>query len=290
MWTAFDVFLSCSGVEETLAWELSERVSGSLNGMQQLVNGGSIRAFYIEADQECSAPAMRKLRDLICDADVGVHQRSPSMRLSCQCQRFNQLPHCCHMRCNWVQPEWVVQGMIWQLVFSCLIHVRFAALHAVDAVDGSGGARAAKCKCMPCRLDHVLQAVPAMAHHSHTFQPDAGAVLLDEHFLWATRPMCELRIMMAALTDPAEQPQPDSGRQPTPVVVPVVLMDDAAVAAAYERHWTPAAQQAARAEGLDPATLADLQRILTLNPIRQDQVTSALCPAWHAQHLRGPSS
>ena len=55
-------------------------------------------------------------------------------------------------------------------------------------------------------------------------------------------------------------------------VLPVWLMDFDAVISIYEQHWTPAATEAARSKGRQPATLADLQRLLGYQGIRQDQV------------------
>ena len=80
--------------------------------------------------------------------------------------------------------------------------------------------------------------------------------------------------MMAALQDHG-QSQPGTLGQAARTVVPVVLMDFDALAASYEQHWTPAVTAAARSEGLQPATLADLQRLLKFQGIRQDQVQMA---------------
>ena len=90
---------------------------------------------------------------------------------------------------------------------------------------------------------------------------DAGVVLLDENFLRAKWPMWELGVMMAALPD-HRQPQSDTAKQAARTVLPVVLMDLDAVAAIYNEHWTSAVTKTAHSEGLPPATLADLQRLL----------------------------
>ena len=104
-----------------------------------------------------------------------------------------------------------------------------------------------------------------------------GVVLLDEHFLRATWPMWELGTMIAALPDHASgQPQPDDAAGlGARVVLPVVLMDWKdfdAIKALYVEHWTPAVSEAARCKGLQPATLSDLQRLLSYQGIRQNQV------------------
>ncbi len=99
-------------------------------------------------------------------------------------------------------------------------------------------------------------------------------VLIDENFLRAKWPMWELGVMMSALPD-SGQPQADTVKQAVRAVLPVVLMDFKAVTATYEAHWTSAATEAARGEGLSPATLADLQRMLQYRGDRQDQVQFA---------------
>ena len=79
--------------------------------------------------------------------------------------------------------------------------------------------------------------------------------------------------MMAAL--PANepwQPQPDTTQQAARAVLPVLLMDFEALIATYQAHWTSATTEAARKEGLPPATLADLKRLLAYRGDRQDQV------------------
>ena len=101
-----------------------------------------------------------------------------------------------------------------------------------------------------------------------------GVVVLDEHFLRAKWPMWELGVMMAALSD-REQVQ-TSGQGPAArTVIPVVLMDFETVTATYEQHWTTAVTESARREGFEPAALADLQRLLNFQGIRQDQVRIA---------------
>ena len=98
--------------------------------------------------------------------------------------------------------------------------------------------------------------------------------MLDEHFLQAKWPMWELGIIMGALLDPG-QSQPSAAAlagPPARAVLPVVLMDFGAIVATYKKHWTPAVIQAASSEGATPATLADLQRLLTWQGIRQNQV------------------
>ena len=107
----------------------------------------------------------------------------------------------------------------------------------------------------------------------------ARVVLLDEEYLRSTRAMWELGVMMAA-TATSDQPQPRSSWQTARTVLPVVLMDLDAVTATYEEHWTPAAVEQAHREGLPPATLADVHRLLGHQGVRQDQVRaphSALC-------------
>jgi hypothetical protein len=99
-------------------------------------------------------------------------------------------------------------------------------------------------------------------------------VLLDEEFLRAKWPVWELGVMMAALPDYG-QPQPDSPGQARRTVLPVVLMDWEAVTATYVKHWEAEVTEAACSEGLPPATLADLKRLLEHEGIRQDQVQSA---------------
>ena len=80
--------------------------------------------------------------------------------------------------------------------------------------------------------------------------------------------------MMAALP---HQEKPKSGAPPQAArnVLPVVLMDFETVTAAYEQHWRPGVTEAACREGFPPATLADLQRLLKYQGIRQDQVGCA---------------
>ena len=102
-------------------------------------------------------------------------------------------------------------------------------------------------------------------------------VALDEHFLRAQWPMWELGVIMAALPDRV-QPQPDKAKQAARFVLPVILMDFEAVTATYEQHWTPAILQAAHSQGLPPATLADLERLLGYQGIRIDQVHSEALP------------
>ena len=77
-----------------------------------------------------------------------------------------------------------------------------------------------------------------------------GVVLLDEHFMRAKWPMWELGIMMAALPD-HWQAQPDTPAQAARAVLPVVLMDFAAVTARYEQHWQPAIAAAAAQKASD---------------------------------------
>jgi hypothetical protein len=98
-------------------------------------------------------------------------------------------------------------------------------------------------------------------------------VLIDENFLRAKWHMWELGVMMAALPD-HWQSQPDTARQAR-AVLPVVLMDSKAVTVTYTEHWTPAATGAALSEGLPPATLADLKRMLHYRGDRKNQVPSA---------------
>ena len=84
--------------------------------------------------------------------------------------------------------------------------------------------------------------------------------------------MWELGVMIAALPSRGQSQQGSAGQDSTRTVLPVFLMDLEAVTATYEQHWTPAAIEAARAEGLPPAALSDLQRLLGYQGIRQDQV------------------
>ena len=78
--------------------------------------------------------------------------------------------------------------------------------------------------------------------------------------------MWELGLMMAALPDYV-LPGPAAR-----AVLPVFLMDLGAVKAAYKEHWTPAAIELGTARGFPPASLEDLQRLLSYQGIRQDQV------------------
>ena len=98
-----------------------------------------------------------------------------------------------------------------------------------------------------------------------------GVVLLNEQFLRAEWPMWELGVMMAALPD-CRQRELDHSRQAARTVVPIILMDIKKVAAVYGEHWTPEVVEAARAEGLLPATLADVRSLLSYVGDRQDQV------------------
>ena len=68
------------------------------------------------------------------------------------------------------------------------------------------------------------------------------------------------------------QPQRGSSGPPAQIVLPVLLMDPQAVATAYQQLWTPAAVEWARREGLPPASLADVRRLLGHPGIRQYQV------------------
>ena len=130
--------------------------------------------------------------------------------------------------------------------------------------------------CISCHVCAVAEGQsspnPYQAFKIVTHGP--GVVVIDEDFLRANWPMWELGVMMAALPDDAH-PQRNSPGQAARGVVPVVLMDFVAVKATYECHWTPAVIEAARSEGLPPATLADLQRLLSNQGIRQDQVRFA---------------
>ncbi len=101
----------------------------------------------------------------------------------------------------------------------------------------------------------------------------AGVVLLDGSFLRSARAMWELGVMMDMAASPdGTQPLPDAPQTAPLTLVPVLLMDAAGVTAAYEQHWTAARTEAARLRGMPPATLADLQRLLTLPGLCQLQV------------------
>ena len=267
MWAAFDISLCGSGVESTPGQQLLERVSGALNGMAPLVNGGSVCAVCLDGDLECSAPVMGELRALICDADIGEHRRPCRGPLVCSsAARSNQC-----LIVSTCKGSGQLEGIV-QHIETAATSVATHTLPAIGLLDPG---RRSQCTCEPCQFSSVLRtASSAESMFNGPVFSAAGVVLLDEHFVRAKRPMCELRVMMGALTHPAGEPQPETtGCQPvTPVIVPVVLADDDALAAAYEQHWTPAAVEAARADGVEPATLADLQRLLTLDPIRQDQV------------------
>ena len=62
------------------------------------------------------------------------------------------------------------------------------------------------------------------------------------------------------------------------IVLPVILMDSQAVLATYTEYWTPAVREAARSQGLRPATLADLRRLLSFQGIRQNQMQFRKAP------------
>ena len=95
-------------------------------------------------------------------------------------------------------------------------------------------------------------------------------MLLDEQFLSSTQAMSELAVMMAGI--PRSDAQSGQPEQSARAVVPVVLMDLDAVKATYKQHWTPAARKRARSAGLLPATLSDLRRLLTFQPICMEWV------------------
>ena len=100
-----------------------------------------------------------------------------------------------------------------------------------------------------------------------------GVVVLDEHFLRSQRTMSELGVLMAALADGGQsQPAAGSQRSASSTILPVVLMEWETLTTIYKDHWKRPIADAARREGFPPATLADLQRLLTYQPIRQDQV------------------
>ena len=116
------------------------------------------------------------------------------------------------------------------------------------------------------------------------FMLPQGVVLLDEHFLRSEWPMWELGIMMAALRQSNGGPsasQPGSLQQASRTVLPVVLMEFATVKPAYTQHWQHATVEAAAGKGFQPATLADLQRLLEYGAIRQDQVRLPSLPCVH---------
>ena len=98
-----------------------------------------------------------------------------------------------------------------------------------------------------------------------------GVVLLNKEFLRKPWPMWELRVMMAALRDTGVQPQLDTSRQAARTVVPVILMDHAAIEAVYEQHWQPAMVAAARDKGLPPATLEDVRHLLSYRGIARNR-------------------
>ena len=92
----------------------------------------------------------------------------------------------------------------------------------------------------------------------------SDVVLLDEDLLRSARAMWELGAMMADSSANGQTQSESQRLQAALTVVPVLLMEPAAVAAIYEQHWTPALVEAARSKGLPPATLADLQHLLAL--------------------------
>ena len=97
--------------------------------------------------------------------------------------------------------------------------------------------------------------------------------LIDEHFLRSPWAMWELDVMLAAPSDPGHSP--DTAAR---AVLPVLLMDVEAATAAYEQHWTPAAMERARREGLLPVTLTDLHRLLDHATVLPDQVRLMTLP------------
>ena len=108
----------------------------------------------------------------------------------------------------------------------------------------------------------------------------AGVVLLDGSFLRSARAMWELGVMMDMTASPptdSTQSPPDTPQKAPLTVVPVVLIEADAVAALYQRHWTPDRREAARVRGMPPATLADMQRLLMLPELCR-QVRSKVSP------------
>ncbi len=91
--------------------------------------------------------------------------------------------------------------------------------------------------------------------------------LINEHFLRSPWAMWELGVMLAALSDPGHTPEAAAR-----AVLPVMLMNVEAATAAYEQHWMPAATERAHREGLPPAMLPDLRRLLDHPAILRDRM------------------
>jgi len=124
---------------------------------------------------------------------------------------------------------------------------------------------------MPCPLLQWSNVAPGIVTKLPC--PLAGLVLLDECLLRSAKAMWQLGVLMNPQAGPGGgQPPTDTRQKALLTVLPVVLVAPGTVLAAYEQHWTPARTEAARSEGLPPATLADVQRLLALPGITQRQV------------------